>query len=433
MTTLALALIAGLGMNVGPDEGAARVDRAAGWRTYSGADAPKLWRGYKQPTFPKQGWVAEKGELRQVPPGGGDILTVEQFGDFELSCDFKLDAKANSGIMWRTGESLETAWQTGPEFQLLEDGTYPDKLSPGQYCGALYDLYPPGPGKELKGAGQWNQARIYLRNGQIQHWVNGKKLVDATIFDDAGKPTAEWIARIAASKFKTYPGFGVQAKGSIALQDHGGGVAFRDLKIRDLNAPLPGEIVLFNGRNLDGWEAIVPELSDRKQDPASLWSVKGGVLICKGKDQPGGYIRTTKDYKNYVLKVEWRFNPVTKEVGNSGVLLRMVGADKVWPKSIEAQLESGNAGDFWNIDKVKMTTEKSRLNGRNTKHTHGAERPIGEWNEYEIIVNKGDIVLKVNGEELNRAWDVEEVAGKICLQAEGAEIQFRSIRLAPLD
>ena len=111
----------------------------------------------------------------------------------------------------------------------------------------------------------------------------------------------------------------------------------------------------------------------------------------------------------------------------------MVGDDKVWPKSVEAQLESGNAGDFWNIDNVVMTVDSNRTKGRNTRKTHGAERPIGEWNEYEIIVHEGDIVLYVNGEELNRATNVEVVPGKICLQSEGAEIQFRSVRLTPLE
>jgi hypothetical protein len=110
----------------------------------------------------------------------------------------------------------------------------------------------------------------------------------------------------------------------------------------------------------------------------------------------------------------------------------MIGEDKVWPKSVEAQLQSGNAGDFWNIGEFKMVTDPARTNGRNTKKTHGAERPVGEWNEYEIIVNHGDVILFVNGEELNRASGVDEVAGFICLQSEGAEIHFRNIRLTPL-
>ena len=119
----------------------------------------------------------------------------------------------------------------------------------------------------------------------------------------------------------------------------------------------------------------------------------------------------------------------------AGVLVRMVGDDKVWPKSVEAQLQSGSAGDFWNIDEFTMTVDKSRTNGRNTKKLATAspvERPLGEWNEYEIIVNQGDVILKVNGQELNRATDVEQVPGFICLQSEGAEIHFRNVRIVEL-
>lgn len=408
-----------------------KADTAAGWRSYSGSNAKSLWKGYKKPAFPSEGWILENNELRQVAPAGGDVITTDQFADFEFVCDFKLDAKANSGIIWRASEKLGASYESGPEYQLLEDATFTEKLHDGQYCGAAYELYPPAPTppatKVMHPAGEWNNARIYLRNGVVQHWLNGVKLVDARIFDDAGKPTQEWKDKIAASKFKDFEGFGLATKGAFALQDHGGGIAFRDIKIRDLSAPMPGEIKLFNGKDMDGWQAILP--GGGKMEDA--WSVKDGVIICKGN--PIGYIRTKADYKNYILKLEWRFSPVTKQAGNSGVLLRMVGEDKVWPKSVEAQLESGNAGDFWNIEDVKMTTEKSRLKGRNTKHTHGAERPLGEWNEYEITVNKGDVILKVNGEELNRATDVAEVAGKICLQSEGAEIHFRNIRLVPLD
>lgn len=408
-----------------------KADTASGWKSYSGSNAKALWKTYKKSGFPAQGWILENNELRQAAPAGGDLITVDQFADFEFVCDFKLDAKANSGIIWRTSEKFDASYQSGPEYQLLEDATYPGKLHDGQYTGAAYELYPPAPTppatKVMHPAGQWNNARIYLRNGVLQHWLNDVKLVDARIFDDAGNPTKEWLDKIAASKFNENQGFGLAAKGAIALQDHGGGVAFRDIKIRDLSAPLPGEIKLFNGKDMDGWQAVLPG-GGKMED---VWSVKDGVMICKGN--PIGYIRTKADYTNYIIKLEWRFNPVTKQAGNSGVLLRMVGDDKVWPKSVEAQLESGNAGDFWNIEDVKMTTEKSRLNGRNTKHTHAAERPIGEWNEYEIIVNHGDIILKVNGEELNRATSVTEVAGKICLQSEGAEIHFRNIRLIPLE
>jgi hypothetical protein len=145
-----------------------------------------------------------------------------------------------------------------------------------------------------------------------------------------------------------------------------------------------------------------------------------------------GYIRTHADYTNFVLRLQWRFDPVTKQAGNSGVLVRMVGEDRVWPRSVEAQLMSGQAGDFWNIGQFVMSVAPDRTSGRNTKATHTNEHPIGAWNDYEIIVDGSRVTLLVNGEILNEAWDVEEVAGKICLQSEGAPIHFRHVRLAEI-
>ncbi len=108
----------------------------------------------------------------------------------------------------------------------------------------------------------------------------------------------------------------------------------------------------------------------------------------------------------------------------------MIGEDKVWPKSVEAQLQSENAGDFWNIEDYTMTVAPERTKGRNTRKTAMTERPVvGEWNQYEIVVNKGDIILRVNGQEVNRATNVTEIAGYICLQSEGAEIHFRNVSL----
>ncbi len=187
------------------------------------------------------------------------------------------------------------------------------------------------------------------------------------------------------------------------------------------------KIQLFNGEDLEGWTYHLRDENAKMED---VWRVEDGVLICVGK--PAGYIRTLDSYTNFVLTLEWKFDP-EKGPGNSGVLLRMVGEDKVWPKSVEAQLQHQNAGDFWNIDKFPMKVAEDRTQGRHTKKANETnEKPLGEWNQYRIVVEGGNIQLFVNGLLQNEATEVEEVAGKICLQSEGAEIHFRNIQLEPL-
>ncbi len=189
-----------------------------------------------------------------------------------------------------------------------------------------------------------------------------------------------------------------------------------------------GWIALFNGEDLSGWTY---HLNDDDATADDVWYVKDGVLACRGR--PIGYIRTEKDYTNYQLKLEWRFDP-EKGPGNSGVLLRVIGQDKVWPKSIEAQLHSRNAGDFWNIDMFQMTVDPDRTDGRRTVKLHETnEKPLGQWNQYLITVDGGEVTLEVNGLVQNSASDCAEVPGKIALQSEGAEIHFRNIMLKPLD
>lgn len=396
-------------------------EQAAGWTLLLDGTSPAQWRSYRKSDFPAKGWSVQDGLLISAAGGGGgDIVTREQFGDFELVLDYRCAPKANSGIMFRVSETLDYPWMTGPEFQILDDpghGLAPDHP---HSAGALYDLAAPPQTKVVKPAGEWNTARIRLEDGRLRHWLNDVKVVDLRVDGD------EWKELIAKSKFKGYPGFGLQPTGHIALQDHGDEVAYRNIKVRDLSKPMPGERALFNGRDLSGWTAHLADGSD----PARVWSVQDGVLICAGN--PVGYIRTDKEFENFVLKLDWRW-PEGKTPGNSGVLVRKVGPDKVWPKSVEAQLQSGAAGDFWCIDEFPMTTDPARLNGRNTRRTHTNENPIGQWNEYEIVVDGPRVTLKVNGEVLNEAWRVEQVPGTICLQSEGAEIHFRNVRLAPIE
>ncbi|MCC6785803.1 MAG: DUF1080 domain-containing protein [Planctomycetes bacterium] len=178
---------------------------------------------------------------------------------------------------------------------------------------------------------------------------------------------------------------------------------------------------LFDGSSLAGWTGVFP--GGGATD--SVWSVRDGVLVNRGT--PIGYLRTTRTFTDYVLVVEWRF---PARPGNGGVLLRVLGEDKVWPKSIEAQLESGSAGDLWNIDAFAMETAPARTEGRRTrKLAASSEHPLGEWNRYEIIVNGDALRLTVNGVVQNEAFGCERIAGTIALQSEGAAMEFRRIEL----
>ena len=183
-------------------------------------------------------------------------------------------------------------------------------------------------------------------------------------------------------------------------------------------------VKLFNGKDLKGWTAF---FQGGSTNPSEAFFVEDGILKCKGR--PIGYLQTLKKYESYELIVEWRFNP-EKGAGNSGVLLRVVGPDTVWPKSIEAQLHSRNAGDIWNIGEFPGDFVKERTRGRRTIKAHETnEKPLGEWNRYKITLNGGDLSLEVNGLLQNTATNCQVVPGRIAFQSEGAWIEFKTIEL----
>lgn len=184
------------------------------------------------------------------------------------------------------------------------------------------------------------------------------------------------------------------------------------------------EIALFNGEDLTGWTF---HLNKEGAQASDVWSVADGVLECRGN--PIGYLRTIENYTNFHLTLEWRF-PRGGTPGNSGVLLRMIGEDKVWPRSIEAQLLNRDAGDIFNIGEFDMEVDPARNNGRRTTRMQPcSEFEIGEWNRYDILLHGGRLELRVNGVLQNTADWCAEVPGKICLQSEGVPIHYRNIRL----
>jgi hypothetical protein len=188
-------------------------------------------------------------------------------------------------------------------------------------------------------------------------------------------------------------------------------------------APKPKVVQLFNGKDLSNWTFFSKDPA-KKED---VFTVKDGVIHCVGK--PAGYIKTNESYTNYNLRLQWRF----VKPGNSGVLLRVQEPDAVWPQAIEAQLNSKDAGDIWIINDYPAKLDPARTKGRRTvKMKPTNEKEIGEWNQYDIIVNGPNITLMVNGELQNEATDVKVQPGRIGLQSEGSVIEFRNVELIPL-
>lgn len=211
-----------------------------GWKLLWDGKTTEGWRGARLDSFPDKGWVIENGELTVLATGGeesaagGDIVTVDTYGDFELRVDFKLTEGANSGIKYYVDTNLNKGpgSSIGLEYQILDDERHPDaKL--GNHEGSrtlasLYDLIQADPNKPVNPIGEWNTAYITSKNGHIEHWLNGMKVLEYERgSDDLRKLVAE-------SKYAKWPNFGEAEKGHILLQDHGDRVSFKNIKIRPI-------------------------------------------------------------------------------------------------------------------------------------------------------------------------------------------------------
>jgi hypothetical protein len=216
-------------MTSGTEAGVNRLsdaERAAGWRLLFDGKSQTGWRVYRSQEQSK-GWLVREGTLMKERPTD-DIITVDQFGDFELELEWLVSAGGNAGLFYRGTEEYEKPYWSATEYQLLDDANHRDGQNRLTSAGANYGLYP-APAGAVKPANQWNHTRIVARGAHAEHWLNGTKLLEY----EYGSP--DWSAKVQASKFREWPNYGKARRGHITIQgDHGGILALRNIRIREL-------------------------------------------------------------------------------------------------------------------------------------------------------------------------------------------------------
>lgn len=212
-------------------------EKKQGWKLLFDGKTSTGWRGANRDDFPAKGWKVENEALVINPKGfekgGGDIITLEQFDNFELTLEAKLTEGANSGLKYfvSTNNPSGKGGYLGLEFQILDDAKHPDAKmgeNGNRTIGSLYDLIPADKNKKTVPIGEWNKVRVISKGNHVEHWLNGSKVLEF----ERGSP--EFRALVAKSKYKANAGFGEAPKGPILLQDHNDEVHYRNIKIRKI-------------------------------------------------------------------------------------------------------------------------------------------------------------------------------------------------------
>jgi hypothetical protein len=207
-----------------PDNTLTPAEARAGYKLLFDGKTTAGWKGFKT-AKPDAGWKAKDGALSPDPKTSKDLVTKGSYENFDLSFDWKISPKGNSGVIYHVIPVGDETYESGPEYQILDNA---HGEAPPQRAASLFALY--APAKDMtKPVGQFNHARLVVDHGHVQHWLNGEKVTEYDL------NSADFKARVAASKFKQWPQFATGKSGAIALQNHGDDVWFKNLKIKVLN------------------------------------------------------------------------------------------------------------------------------------------------------------------------------------------------------
>jgi len=390
-------------------------EKQDGWKLLFDGQTLNGWKNYNAPGI--SGWSAQDGNLASSGTGGdstGYIITDKKYDNFELAFDWKIAAEGNSGVMYHVTESkkFNTPYMTGPEYQLLDDVGFPQKVENWQLTGADYAMHiADTTAKKLKPVGEWNTSKIIFNNGHVEHWLNGSKIVDFEAW------TPEWFVLKNSGKWTSAPEYGLSETGYISLQDHGSKAWFRNMKIKELPKTAKPKVVLFNSVDLAGWIAYGTE----------KWFVQDTLLVCEsGPDKGYGYFATQQYYKDFDLTAD--FKQVTN--GNSGIFFR---------STVEGTTVSG-----WQVEVAPKGNDSGGIYesyGRGWLHQipDSLENilKVGDWNTMRIKVVGPEVTTWLNGTEMTHLTDslIGATNGRIALQIHdggGIKVQWKNLIVQPL-
>jgi hypothetical protein len=372
-----------------------------------------------------RGYIVQDGLLVCPADGGGNLFTAQEYADFILRFEFRLEPGGNNGVGIRVPSGGHAA-RDGMEIQILDDSAEQYRnLRPAQYHGSIYGVVAARRGAQ-KPPGAWNQEEIRCEGRRVRVTLNGRVIVDSDL-DEVTDPAV----------LQQHPGL-MRERGHIGFLGHGTTVAFRNIRLRDLSAerggssttrtdnrPPKGFRVLFNGRDLSGWKGLVADPPRRAkmsseelataqakadQQMREHWKAVDGALVYDGK---GNNLCTARDYGGFELLVDWKIHPG----GDSGIYLRGSPQVQIWDRP------EGSGGLFNNQKNPSQPLKK-------------ADRPSGEWNRFRIRMIGEKVTVFLNGElvvdnvTLENYWERDKPiypTGSIELQHHGDTLHFKNI------
>lgn len=228
--TALLLIISGCGNSKSKNQSTTFPDNTNEWISLFNGENLNGWRSFHSDSI--SGWTVEDSCLTALGEGGdlgGDIVSIEMYDNFILELEWKIAPEGNSGILYRVlEEGRTTTYETGPEYQLLDDIGFPVPVENWQKTAANYAMNPAGENKVLNPVGEFNTTRIVVDSSYVEHWLNGQKVVEYTLW------TPEWTVQKETGKWKDYPDYGMAKKGYISLQDHGSKVWFKNIRLKKL-------------------------------------------------------------------------------------------------------------------------------------------------------------------------------------------------------